>query len=130
MTHAERCHWCGIRIFSPGSPEVRRDPNCKSTIDHIVPKTFGGRKLNNVVRACAGCNNVRGHAPAEVWESFMRVGRTMSPDVRHKRFREFCALLLIAGLRAARAKARRSPPPRVPVSSIADVLANVRRRAG
>lgn len=49
-----RCMYCG---------EVTRPGN--STIDHVVPTSFGGRDtLKNLVLACATCNNIKGSLSA------------------------------------------------------------------
>ena len=52
------CVWCG---------EFPR-PGEKHTIEHLVPKSEGGkREWHNVVAACSRCNNKRGVMPPAIF---------------------------------------------------------------
>lgn len=53
-----RCLYCGFALF--GLPEL-------STIDHIIPQTFGGSHDDDNLRmACKGCNSTK-KAQSEQW---------------------------------------------------------------
>jgi 5-methylcytosine-specific restriction endonuclease McrA len=52
-----RCCYCGTHLTETGSSEAR------ATFEHIVPRKLGGEDVeDNIVVACAACNNRRGHA--------------------------------------------------------------------
>lgn len=54
----DRCHWCGrVMEFSLD----KRSSKLYATIDHVVPKSWGGsNKIKNLVLACFKCNKHRG----------------------------------------------------------------------
>lgn len=57
---AHRCLYCGREVFPkriPGRVNWRR----VGTVDHVVPKSAGGRRgIGNFVLACAECNSRKG----------------------------------------------------------------------
>jgi 5-methylcytosine-specific restriction endonuclease McrA len=49
------CCWCGRKLTE-----------ATATIEHLVPHAHrGSNRRENLALACAPCNNLRGHAPAE-----------------------------------------------------------------
>lgn len=56
------CHYCECEMVQPIPDEFGRlAPNAR-TIDHVVPRKFGGiRSLDNLVLACNKCNGDLGH---------------------------------------------------------------------
>lgn len=114
------CAYCGRRVFAAGTPEVRADPTCLTTKDHVLPMLFGqpGNGVTaavNIVTACSGCNNVKGSYPEEPFRYFLAETRG-TPRFNHAEFKRFIFGLALAGFRAARrdAIARMPPPPPLP----------------
>ncbi|MGO4525703.1 HNH endonuclease [Microvirga sp. 2MCAF35] len=61
-----RCVYCGIRARRPGHG-IKRAPDL-ATLDHVQPKAFGGPlDRDNIVLACAACNNERGTMDAQAF---------------------------------------------------------------
>jgi 5-methylcytosine-specific restriction endonuclease McrA len=56
------CQYCGCRVDKP-------------TVDHVIPKKFGGQSTwENLVTCCYSCNNKKGHKTlAEVGFDLMRI---------------------------------------------------------
>jgi hypothetical protein len=67
-----RCYWCGCRCFQRYSSALRYEAN-NFTLDHVRPKSCGGRKRDpgNAVGACERCNRLRNKIFTR-----MQVGRT------------------------------------------------------
>ncbi len=62
----DRCHWCRVRLVAD-APEAAWD---RLTVDHVVPRSRGGRNaLTNLVLACGRCNRRRGAMPAQEWQA-------------------------------------------------------------
>jgi hypothetical protein len=63
----EHCVWCS-------TPLTHLSPH--ATVDHVRCRSHGGGDaLDNLVLACAPCNNRRANRPAELWlESCLRAG--------------------------------------------------------
>ena len=56
------CHWCKKKLHDS---KRRRDDGNYVTIDHLVEQAFGGTdRFDNLVPACAKCNNSRSSAKA------------------------------------------------------------------
>lgn len=83
-----RCCYCGFTmIFWFASDKGRQPPICRSekdfkramrarvcTREHFIPKSQGGKDhQDNIIAACAFCNEFRGNAPAEI--AFARIQR-------------------------------------------------------
>ncbi len=63
VREAGRCHWCGVAFGGEGV-------GSKPTIDHLLPRSFGGRHQDaNVVVACWWCNQHRGTMTVAEWEA-------------------------------------------------------------
>jgi 5-methylcytosine-specific restriction endonuclease McrA len=76
-----RCQYCGD---SPGRDQL--------TIDHVVPRSKGGRSTwNNVVVACVQCNSEKGDRLPSEWG--------MAPRVAPKRPSWFSAFRMVPGER-------------------------------
>ncbi|EIM29333.1 HNH endonuclease [Microvirga lotononidis] len=61
-----RCVYCGIPARRPGRG-VKRAPDL-ATLDHVTPKSAGGPlDRDNIVLACAACNNERGTMDAQAF---------------------------------------------------------------
>ncbi len=59
-----RCVYCGVAVVRRG-PGLHRAPHL-ATLDHVVPRSRGGpTRPDNLVLACAACNNARGVEDAE-----------------------------------------------------------------
>ncbi|WP_262029176.1 HNH endonuclease [Microvirga sp. Mcv34] len=73
------CVYCGIPARRPG-PGVKRAPDL-ATLDHVTPKSAGGPlDRDNIVLACAACNNERGTMDADVFRS-LKARRASPPDL-------------------------------------------------
>lgn len=82
----EFCVYCGVKMFLKtriGEP--------KATLDHIIPKSKGGTDaLENLVLACAPCNNKKGAImPAEwfhmIWgENLENCPHGITPQTSHR----------------------------------------------
>ncbi len=58
------CVYCGIAVVRRG-PGLHRAPHL-ATLDHVIPRSQGGpTRAENLVLACAACNNARGVEDAE-----------------------------------------------------------------
>lgn len=103
---ASSCAYCGRRTFPGNSLEAKANPKCISTRDHIVPQIMGSKALlpANVVVACKGCNEIKGHAPAEPFRYFVAQYHGTS-KFTHAHFHRFIHDLTLAGFVAARAVA-------------------------
>lgn len=69
LSQNPNCHLCGFPVLFPGV-KVKQIPELfhilRSTIDHIVPKSFGGtRDLCNLRLAHNKCNSIRGNKTIE-----------------------------------------------------------------
>lgn len=52
------CHWCRRPL------RLR-----KATLDHFLPRALGGKdRFENIVIACASCNNARGCRRPSIWD--------------------------------------------------------------
>jgi len=61
-----RCVYCGIPARRPGRG-IKRAPDL-ATLDHVQPKAHGGPlDRDNIVLACAACNNERGTMDAQAF---------------------------------------------------------------
>jgi 5-methylcytosine-specific restriction endonuclease McrA len=77
MTHyGGRCFYCGtVTVSSDGTgPHLPQE----ATIDHIIPRSKGGRnRLTNAVLSCRACNNAR--ADTDFVEFVIRTTREATP---------------------------------------------------
>lgn len=55
-----RCYWCGCVLTRKGTNKPR-----SATIDHLLPKSRGGGRGDNIVSCCYACNNRKGDMTAE-----------------------------------------------------------------
>lgn len=61
IRHDGRCAYCGRVVRRPRSWRVVEQPDSYPTIDHVLPTVLRGRhRLDNMVLACRGCNNLKG----------------------------------------------------------------------
>ncbi len=63
-----KCFWCGgrVRLTWKRQWTGRETPEDAATLDHIIPKSQGGKyDINNLVCACRSCNAKRGSADAQ-----------------------------------------------------------------
>ena len=68
------CTYCGIRT-RPLRRGLHRAPD-RATLDHVLPRSQGGRLTrDNLVLACAACNNERGIMDAEAFRAIKAGGR-------------------------------------------------------
>ena len=52
-----QCHWCGRKCHN----DHKRDDGLLATIEHIIPKSRGGKdSWSNLVMSCRQCNTTRG----------------------------------------------------------------------
>lgn len=57
------CPECGMKMQNKN----RYDLNTYMTVDHIIPKSYGGRKnIENLRPLCRKCNNLRGNKKMDV----------------------------------------------------------------
>lgn len=77
-----RCHYCGVQMVMGRHKSSQRVSRNVCTIDHIVPKSIGGRNSwNNYVGACLACNNMRGSRPYKAFRWFIDTyGRDRPPE--------------------------------------------------
>ncbi len=62
------CVYCGIPVVRRG-PGLHRAPHL-ATLDHVVPRSQGGpTRAENLVLACAACNNARGVEDADAFKA-------------------------------------------------------------
>lgn len=80
-----RCAYCGIR-FGAVIPELKITAEHSAlTIDHVIPKDFGGSdSLSNLVAACFRCNQRKGNGDA--WKFFLEKGFLTSSSRRHAKW--------------------------------------------
>lgn len=123
------CTYCGIDMFPHGSPQARIDPHCQLSRDHIMPVSLGG-KGSRTVKACVGCNGMRGNANVAVFEYFMwNAGRKISPiTARRKSWHEFLCLIQEVGFKTAMRSARATNTDLPAPISIANIAARVAAR--
>ncbi len=63
-----RCVHCGVAVVRRG-PGLHRAPNL-ATLDHVIPRSHGGpTRAENLVLACAACNNARGTLDVETFRA-------------------------------------------------------------
>lgn len=55
-SHNPYCHYCGVIT------NLLRDKGnwTQATLDHVIPKSKGGKSHDNLVLACKGCNTAKG----------------------------------------------------------------------
>jgi hypothetical protein len=128
-----RCHYCQRRVYPAGSHEVIAMPGCRATKDHVIPKSLGivaDEDRQRTVIACEDCNNIKGDAPVDQFVFWLAQGIKGERSKRARHFREFRALLSVAGFEAAKREAlqaRRVPAPEMPPPrSIADIVRMVK----
>jgi hypothetical protein len=103
---AETCFYCRRLVYPRGSIEVRDDPYCLRTRDHMLPKHLGKQLHNNIVYACHGCNAIKNGFPLEVFMFFIRSQTTHKPVPQLMReMRQFAHDLTVYGLEMARREA-------------------------
>lgn len=122
-----RCAHCGTMTYGHGTPEVRINPGCKATRDHIIPRATGlnapGRPHATVL-ACEDCNQIRGDAPVDVFRFWLRKNTTGTGarKARMQAFRQFRLALEMCGFNAVTSDARRRSQPAVPPKDMGDIL--------
>lgn len=68
----ERCSYCGIevRVYDTGGPNAewrgRPVPKDQRTLDHVLPRSEGGRRHATVV-SCSGCNGAKANRTPREW---------------------------------------------------------------
>ncbi len=59
LAQKRRCHYCRCEMLLS---QANRSKPQYATIDHVIPRVEGGKKTkDNIVAACASCNNRKGH---------------------------------------------------------------------
>jgi len=59
-----RCHWCAVTLIV-GVDETHPQ---RATIDHVVPRSRGGRDaVGNRVASCFACNQAKANKLPEQW---------------------------------------------------------------
>lgn len=77
-----KCVYCQ-RIVIMKDPTERSSGRMHATIDHILPKAFGGTdSLRNMVMACSKCNALRGLMPVEDFRKILTLNYSNS-KIRH-----------------------------------------------
>lgn len=72
------CVYCGIPAKRPGRG-VKRAPDL-ATLDHVTPKSAGGPlNRDNIVLACAACNNERGTMDAQAFRDLKARRKNLPP---------------------------------------------------
>ena len=66
---------------------LKIDPHCwycrkaltleDSTLDHVVPRCMGGKRVNNTVLACADCNHAKGNNPGVVTDDILALHKKL-----------------------------------------------------
>jgi hypothetical protein len=121
MASTGRCCFCRVLMFPAGSPEVRADPDCLQTREHMIPQSIGPdrERLNiptNMKPSCHGCNNAKGSAPWQLWAWFIRQPgiAEMGKPARRQSFHTFVYGCALAGFTAAKRQVLngRPPPPK------------------
>lgn len=67
------CFYCERRLIKPFSAR-RKDggqPGRMATFDHVIPKSRGGGRGENLVLACYKCNHEKGSLRPEEWQNGM-----------------------------------------------------------
>jgi len=66
--NAPACHYCG---------------GIATCLDHIVAKALGGKRGNNMVPACSGCNCSKGKLSIESWREVIELKKAARalPDI-------------------------------------------------
>ena len=65
MAQWNQCWFCGCKLIF-----TKRDHPRQRTVDHFIPKFFGGDKF---VDACKKCNNQRGHSSIQEYREYLGV---------------------------------------------------------
>lgn len=95
------CHYCGKLVYPAGSMQAKANPFCLKTRDHWYPQLHGKRADNTVI-ACAGCNGLKGHHPPEVLLYYLRQKRrAQSQEGMRREFSILCFDLARFGLKAS-----------------------------
>lgn len=55
----------------------------QATLEHLIPKSKGGKNQGNLAIACRPCNNYRGNYSVEEWKKIV-----CSPGFRYKDFNQ------------------------------------------
>jgi HNH endonuclease len=62
------CCYCGHRMITGRFEQYVTQPRNLLTKDHLEPRTYGGlTQYNNLIAACAQCNNLRGEMEAQAF---------------------------------------------------------------
>ncbi|HHH30690.1 MAG TPA: hypothetical protein ENK57_20430 [Polyangiaceae bacterium] len=102
-----RCQLCGCECVRPKSGQTKLEPNT-GTIDHIVPKSRGGTK----------CNQIKGDGvdPHPDEARLLKLAFVADPAAAHQRRKN----------RRKRKKPPRVEVPETPIDYDADVVATIR----
>lgn len=94
-----RCHYCGCSLLDDGNEDM------SPTIDHVVPRSRGGRnhKANKRI-ACKKCNNEKGDMTVAEYQEFVA---RMAMVMRFRASAEKQIMADILGRRRHRVRARR-----------------------
>lgn len=83
-----RCFWCDYPIFERKHMGWGSWPNHRSTADHLIPVSLGGGNVReNLVAACAYCNNMRGNR--SISDTVDAVRRSLLSPQRQARLKKF-----------------------------------------
>lgn len=124
MPATGRCCFCNALMFPAGSPEVRADPFCQQTREHMIPQSIDKKRLNvkaNLRPSCHGCNDMKGDAPWQIYAWFVRQPgiMQMARPQRRQQFRSFVYACALAGFTAARRDVLKHRPPAIGIVAIA-----------
>lgn len=123
MTATGRCCFCHQLMFPAGSRQVRADPFCQQTREHMIPQSINRARLNvraNLKPSCAGCNDLKGTAPWQIYAWFVRQPGVLQLDraKRRQQFASFVYACALAGFTAAKRDVMgRRPKPNGMVAS-------------
>jgi len=70
-----QCPYCNSLMTRPDKQSLS-----SITLDHVVPKSLGGGKKENLIACCRFCNSRKGHFP-KVWFFFLTVPKTLSKEM-------------------------------------------------
>lgn len=54
------CYYCQRRLLKPHPEQPHPTSPLSATLDHVVPKSRGGKRGNNLVLVCRDCNELKG----------------------------------------------------------------------